>query len=90
MAELSEVGSCRNTRKLGQHKGAAHKLALLNGRPHEFISGGEDGLIMGLDVRNSEPDKLIVQVSTSIFEPSRLSLYVLAFMSAAFNISSSS
>ena len=62
MAELSEVGSCRNTRKLGQHKGAAHKLALLNGRPHEFISGGEDGLIMGLDVRNSEPDKLIVQV----------------------------
>jgi len=61
LAELSEVGSCRNTRKLGQHKGAAHKLALLNGKPHEFISGGEDGLIMGLDVRSSEPDKLIVQ-----------------------------
>ena len=55
----------RSTRKLGQHKGAAHKLALLNGRPHEFISGGEDGLIMGLDVRQSTPDKLLVQVISS-------------------------
>lgn len=61
LAELSETGTCRSTRKLGQHKGAAHKLALLNGRPHEFISGGEDGLIMGLDVRQSTPDKLLVQ-----------------------------
>ena len=64
MAELSETGNCKNTRKLGQHKGAAHKLALLNGKPHEFISGGEDGLIMRLDVRSSEPDNLIVQVHT--------------------------
>ena len=36
-------------------KGASHKLALLNGKPHEFISGGEDAMIMGLDVRQSEP-----------------------------------
>lgn len=61
LAELSATGSCRSTRKLAQHKGAAHKLALLNGRPHEFISGGEDGLIMALDVRQPTPNKLLTQ-----------------------------
>lgn len=61
LAELSATGSCRSTRRLAQHKGASHKLALLNSCPHEFISGGEDGLIMALDVRQQEPIKLLTQ-----------------------------
>ena len=60
LAELSATGTCRSTRRVALHKGAAHKLALLNGKPHEFISGGEDGLIIGIDVRQPQPNKLLV------------------------------
>ena len=61
LAQLCATG-CRSTRKLAQHKGPAHKLALLTGRPHELISGGEDGVIMTLDVRESKPSKLCKQM----------------------------
>ncbi len=57
------TGTCRNSRRLAQHKGAAHKIALLSQRRHEFISGGEDGLIMALDVRQPKPNKLLTQKS---------------------------
>ena len=39
-------------------QGPAHKLALFNGKPHEFLSGGEDGLIIHIDVRQPKPTKL--------------------------------
>ena len=41
--------------------GPAHKLALFNGKPHEFLSGGEDGLMIHIDVRQPKPNKLVIQ-----------------------------
>ena len=61
LAQLSETGTCHRTKKLAQHKRASHKLALLRDRPHEFISGGEDGLIFEIDVRADKPTKLLLQ-----------------------------
>lgn len=61
LAELSVTGSCRSTKKVAQHKGASHKIALVTNKPHEFISGGEDGLIIEVDVRQPKPNKLLVQ-----------------------------
>jgi WD repeat-containing protein 42A len=58
---LSVTGTCHSTKKVAQHKGAAHKLALLSHCPHEFISGGEDGLIIDVDVRQPKPNKLLIQ-----------------------------
>ena len=61
LCQLSETGSCQRTKKVAQHKRASHKLALLRDRPHEFISGGEDGIIFEIDVRVDKPTKLLVQ-----------------------------
>ncbi|XP_074652203.1 DDB1- and CUL4-associated factor 8-like [Tubulanus polymorphus] len=58
VAELSTTGVCKNTKKLAQHRGAAHKLALEDS-PHYFLSCGEDALIYGIDLRESKPTKLI-------------------------------
>ncbi|KAJ9586608.1 hypothetical protein L9F63_019801, partial [Diploptera punctata] len=59
LAELSSTGVCRSTRRLGQHRGPAHKLAVQQETPHVFLSSGEDGLVMNIDVRESKPDKLL-------------------------------
>ena len=37
LAELSSIGICKNTKKLAQHRGAAHKVSILTGNtqaPH--------------------------------------------------------
>jgi WD repeat-containing protein 42A len=57
LGELSSTGTCRSTRRLGQHRGPAHKLAIQQETPHVFLSSGEDGLIMSIDVRDSKADK---------------------------------
>lgn len=58
LAELSLTGVCKNTKKLAQHKGAAHKLALEHDSPHVFLSCGEDALVYGVDLREEKPNKL--------------------------------
>ncbi|XP_069687028.1 DDB1- and CUL4-associated factor 8-like isoform X2 [Periplaneta americana] len=59
LAELSSTGVCRSTRRLAQHRGPAHKLAVQQETPHVFLSSGEDALIMSLDVRETKPEKLL-------------------------------
>lgn len=60
IGELSSTGTCRSTRKLASHKGAAHKLCLEPDSPHVFLSAGEDGLIYEIDVREDKPNKLLI------------------------------
>ena len=50
----------RSTKKVAQHSRAAHKLALLDSCPHTFISAGEDGLIILVDLREPKPTNLLV------------------------------
>ncbi|XP_046389045.1 DDB1- and CUL4-associated factor 8-like [Ischnura elegans] len=59
LAELSSTGLCRATRRLAQHRGPAHKLALQPDSPHVFLSAGEDAIVNSLDVRESKPQKLV-------------------------------
>lgn len=59
LAELTSSGLCRSTRRLAQHRGPAHKLSILPETPHVFLSSGEDGLVLSVDVRVSKPDKLV-------------------------------
>ncbi|PSN50052.1 DDB1- and CUL4-associated factor 8 [Blattella germanica] len=59
LAELSSTGVCRSTRRLAQHRGPAHKIAVQQETPHVFLSSGEDGLVMSLDVREPKPEKLL-------------------------------
>lgn len=58
LAELSLTGVCKGTKKLAQHKGAAHKLALELDSPHVFLSCGEDAMVFSIDLRDDKPAKL--------------------------------
>lgn len=59
MAELSSTGVCKRTRKLAQHHGAIHKLALDPESCHTFLSAGEDGVVFQIDVRTNKPEKVL-------------------------------
>lgn len=58
IAELSGTGVCKNTRRLAQHRGAAHKLTVEQDSPHFFLSCGEDAVVFEIDIRESKPQKL--------------------------------
>lgn len=60
LAELSLTGICKGTKKLAQHRGAAHKLALEYDSPHIFLSCGEDALTYQIDLRDDKPQRLVV------------------------------
>ncbi|KAK3107426.1 hypothetical protein FSP39_014342 [Pinctada imbricata] len=59
LGELSLTGVCKGTKKLAQHKGAAHKLALELDSPHVFLSCGEDAMVFEVDLRQEKPNKLV-------------------------------
>ncbi|XP_028986533.1 DDB1- and CUL4-associated factor 8 isoform X2 [Betta splendens] len=61
VAELSATQRCKNTKRVAQHKGAAHKLALDPDSPCSFLSAGEDAVVFGIDLRLDRPaNKLAV------------------------------
>ncbi|XP_041848498.1 DDB1- and CUL4-associated factor 8 isoform X2 [Melanotaenia boesemani] len=61
VAELSATQRCKNTKRVAQHKGAAHKLALEPDSPCSFLSAGEDAVVFGIDLRQDRPaNKLVV------------------------------
>uniref|UniRef100_A0A2R5L8J1 Putative wd40 repeat protein n=2 Tax=Ornithodoros turicata TaxID=34597 RepID=A0A2R5L8J1_9ACAR len=60
LAELSTTGICKTTRRLAQHKAAAHKLAIEPDSPHHILSCGEDAYVFGIDLRESTPNKLVL------------------------------
>ncbi|XP_024246987.1 DDB1- and CUL4-associated factor 8 isoform X1 [Oncorhynchus tshawytscha] len=61
VAELSATQRCKNTKRVAQHKGAAHKLALEPDSPCSFLSAGEDAIVFAIDLRLDRPaNKLVV------------------------------
>ncbi|XP_033757845.1 DDB1- and CUL4-associated factor 8-like [Pecten maximus] len=60
LAELSLTGICKQTKKLAQHKGGAHKLALELDSPHVFLSCGEDAVVYEIDLREDKSNKLVL------------------------------
>jgi hypothetical protein len=62
LAELSSMGVCNSTRRLAQHRGPAHKLAIQQETPHVFLSSGEDALVMSVDVRETKPEKYLIML----------------------------
>ncbi|XP_041088413.1 DDB1- and CUL4-associated factor 8 isoform X2 [Polyodon spathula] len=61
LADLSATQRCKSTKKVAQHKGAAHKLALDPDSPCFFLSAGEDAVVFGIDLRLDRPaTKLVV------------------------------
>ncbi|XP_037314902.2 DDB1- and CUL4-associated factor 8 [Pungitius pungitius] len=65
VAELSATQRCKNTKRVAQHKGAAHKLALEPDSPCSFLSAGEDAVVFGIDLRLDRPANKLVVVKES-------------------------
>ncbi|ONK62429.1 uncharacterized protein A4U43_C07F3770 [Asparagus officinalis] len=64
LAQISEKGNV-STKRLGSHRGRAHKLAIEPGSPYIFYSCGEDGLVQHFDLRHRPPTKLFICSSFS-------------------------
>ena len=60
LAELTTAGQLRSTKRLAQHKGPAHKMALIPGTGHSLLSAGEDGQVFMIDIRELKPDKILL------------------------------
>ncbi|XP_044748124.1 DDB1- and CUL4-associated factor 8 [Coccinella septempunctata] len=58
VARLSREGGVRENRKIGSHKSACHKLAVLPDQPHIILSAGEDGYVLSHDVRKTKSDHI--------------------------------
>ncbi|CAH2004622.1 unnamed protein product [Acanthoscelides obtectus] len=58
LAQINNEG-VRDNRKLGSHKGACHKLAVMVDQPHIILSAGEDGDVLRHDVRKNKPESLV-------------------------------
>ncbi|XP_064424502.1 DDB1- and CUL4-associated factor 8 [Latimeria chalumnae] len=61
VAELSATQCCKCTKRVAQHKGASHKLALEPDSPCTFLSAGEDAVVFTIDLRQERSaTKLVV------------------------------
>ncbi|KAM4014275.1 DDB1- and CUL4-associated factor 8 isoform 3-T4 [Anomaloglossus baeobatrachus] len=60
VAELSATQCCKNTKRVAQHKGASHKLALEPDSPCTFLSAGEDAVVFTIDLRQDRPASRLV------------------------------
>jgi len=60
LAELSVTGALRSTKKVGQHRGPAHKMTLVPDCPQLMLSAGEDGQVLAVDIREQKPDKILI------------------------------
>lgn len=56
---MSQTEGLRSSRRLGLHRGAAHKLALPKDQPHVVLSAGEDGCVYSHDVRDNKQVKCV-------------------------------
>ncbi|XP_038065479.1 DDB1- and CUL4-associated factor 8-like isoform X2 [Patiria miniata] len=59
VGELSSTGICKGTKKLVQHKEAAHKLGLEPDSPVVFLTCGEDAVVYNIDLRTAKANKLL-------------------------------
>ncbi|KAB1253209.1 DDB1- and CUL4-associated factor 8 [Camelus dromedarius] len=59
-AELSTAPHCKNTKRVAQHRGASHKLALEPDSPFKFLTSGEDAVVFAVDLRQGQPASKVV------------------------------
>ncbi|XP_012612326.2 DDB1- and CUL4-associated factor 8-like isoform X1 [Microcebus murinus] len=60
IADLSTMPYSKNTKRVAQHKGASHKLALEPDSPFQFLSSGEDAVVFTIDLRQGRPASKVV------------------------------
>ncbi|XP_007989524.1 DDB1- and CUL4-associated factor 8-like protein 2 [Chlorocebus sabaeus] len=60
VAELINASYFENTKCVAQHRGPAHKLALVPDSPSKFLTSGEDAVVFTIDLRQDRPASKVV------------------------------
>uniref|UniRef100_A0A673UYU8 Uncharacterized protein n=1 Tax=Suricata suricatta TaxID=37032 RepID=A0A673UYU8_SURSU len=60
IADLSAIPHGKNTKRVAQHRGASHSLALEPDSPFKFLSSGEDAVVFTIDLRQDRPASRVV------------------------------
>ncbi|XP_033057492.1 DDB1- and CUL4-associated factor 8-like protein 2 [Trachypithecus francoisi] len=60
VAELISASYFENTKCVAQHRGPAHKLALVPDSPSQFLTSGEDAVVFTIDLRQDRPASKVV------------------------------
>ncbi|XP_075394437.1 DDB1- and CUL4-associated factor 8-like [Tenrec ecaudatus] len=76
IAELVSMPHYKITRRVAQHRGAAHKLAMEPDSPYKFLSSGEDGMVYTIDLRLRMPASPVVVVRERESKVGLYSIYV--------------
>mmetsp|Transcript_23473 Transcript_23473/g.39826 ORF Transcript_23473/g.39826 Transcript_23473/m.39826 type:complete len:686 (+) Transcript_23473:198-2255(+) len=74
--EVQPDSGTRYSQVLHKHRGRAHRLALIPSSPEEFYSCGEDGCLLGYDLRDSHTDPRLLTTFRDN-QSLRCSIYVL-------------
>lgn len=72
MADLAPTGECLGTKKIAQHHGSAHKIALQYTSNSVFLSCGEDASVFLMDLRMERASRKLVSVRSG---SNRIPLY---------------
>lgn len=60
VAQLPALPESRVSRRVAQHRGACHKLALEPDCPFRFLTSGEDAAVFAIDLRQDRPASKVV------------------------------
>uniref|UniRef100_A0A8C0E9Q5 DDB1- and CUL4-associated factor 8 n=1 Tax=Balaenoptera musculus TaxID=9771 RepID=A0A8C0E9Q5_BALMU len=60
IAELSATRHCKNTKRVAQHRGDSHKLALEHDSSFKFLTSGEDAVVFSIDLKQGLPASKVV------------------------------
>lgn len=60
IAQLPAISLSRVSRRVAQHRGACHKVALEPDSPVKFLTAGEDAVVFAVDLRQDSPASRVV------------------------------
>uniref|UniRef100_G1Q446 Uncharacterized protein n=1 Tax=Myotis lucifugus TaxID=59463 RepID=G1Q446_MYOLU len=60
VAQLPAISLSRVSKRVAQHRGACHKVALVPDSPVRFLTAGEDAVVFGIDLRQDRPASRVV------------------------------
>ncbi|XP_036160129.1 DDB1- and CUL4-associated factor 8-like [Myotis myotis] len=72
VAQLPAISLSRVSKRVAQHRGACHKVALVPDSPVRFLTAGEDAVVFDIDLRQDHPASRVVVTKEN---ESRVGLY---------------
>ncbi|XP_054422331.1 DDB1- and CUL4-associated factor 8-like [Pteronotus mesoamericanus] len=76
VAQLLALPHNRVSKRVAQHRGASHKLALEPDSPFKFLTSGEDAVVFAIDLRQDRPASKVVVTKENARKVGLYSIFV--------------